>query len=162
MLGRVREIGLLRWPRSQDRRKVEAALEQVGIADLRDRQIGELSGGQSQRVFLAQAVAQEAEIVLLDEPLSGLDAPSQEAIFEILDELRLGGVTVLFATHDLNLAEERFDKVMLLNRRLVAFGEPDRVFTPDALLEAYGGHLHVVREGDRVSLLADTHHEGRE
>ncbi|MFQ5923665.1 MAG: metal ABC transporter ATP-binding protein, partial [Anaerolineales bacterium] len=128
-------------------------------ASHRGKPIGALSAGQQQRVFLAQAVAQQADLVLLDEPLTGLDMPGQEAIFEILDELSRRSITVLFATHDLNLAAERFDQVMLLNRRLIAIGDPETAITSDALLEAYGGHLHVVSDG---MVVIDTHHEGLE
>ncbi len=159
MMGRVREIGLLRWPRKPDWEKVDAALERVDLVQHRNRQIGALSAGQQQRAFLAQAVAQQADIVLLDEPLTGLDMPAQETLFEILDDLSQLSITVLIATHDLNLAAERFDQVMLLNRHLVAFGDPETAITSEALLEAYGGHLHVVAGG---TVVIDTHHEGRE
>ena len=104
-------------------------------------------------------MAQQADIVLLDEPLTGLDLPAQEAIFNILDELSQMSITVLIATHDLNLAAERFDQVMLLNRRLVAIGDPETAITSEALQAAYGGHLHVVSDG---TVVIDTHHEGRE
>jgi len=159
MMGRIREIGLLRWPRRADWSRVDSALTRVGMQDYRARPIGTLSTGQQQRIFLAQTVAQEADIVLMDEPLTGLDLPSQEIIFEILDELRHQPVTVLVATHDLNLASSHFDKVLLLNRRLIAYGDPQATITPQTLLEAYGGHLHVFADGQ---LLVDTHHEGRQ
>lgn len=162
MMGRIRKIGLLRWPRGKDWQFVRQAMQQVGVGDLADRRIGELSGGQQQKVFLAQAVAQEAELVLLDEPLSGLDVPSQEAIFGILGQLKLEGVSVLVATHDLNLAAERFDRVMLLNRRLVAIGSPEQVFTQPHLLQAYGGHIHMVQGEDGLMVLTDTCCEGEE
>ncbi len=160
MMGRVHKIGFLHWTRTRDREQVQRALERVGLQDLADRQIGDLSGGQQQRVFLARAVAQEPEVVLLDEPLSGLDVPTQTAILEILQTLQARKVTVLVATHDLNLAAENFEKVMLLNRRLIAIGKPDRVLTRQALERAYGAGLHVVGEGNRVSVLADAHREG--
>ena len=162
MMGRVREIGPLRWPRRIDWEIVRAALDQVGLADQARRSIGELSGGQQQRVFLAQALAQQAELILLDEPFSGLDVPSQEALFSILDELRAGGVTELIATHDLNLAAERFDAVMLINRRLIALGPPAAVLTRANLVAAYGGHVHVLPEDDGVLVLTDTCCEGDE
>ncbi len=162
MMGRTRAIGLFRWAGKPDHDMVKRALEQVRMAELGTRQIGELSGGQQQRVFLAQARAQEAEIMLLDEPLSGLDVPSQEMILEILAELRSEGVTVIVATHDLNLAADRFDQVMLLNRNMIAFGPPGEVFTHQNLLEAYGGHLHVVSGTDGLTVLADIHHFGQE
>ncbi len=162
MMGRVRNIGLFRWARRRDWMVVDGALERVRMAAHRDRQIGELSGGQQQRVFLAQAVAQEADIVLLDEPLAGLDAPSQDSIFEILDGFRQRGVAVLLATHDLNLAAEQFDQVMLLNRRLIGYGSPEEVFTREALVEAYGDHLHVLSGENGALMIADTHLEGSE
>jgi len=157
MMGRVREIGLFRWPGKFDWEKVDSALERVGLSSQRGTHIGALSAGQQQRVYLAQAVAQEADIVLLDEPLTGLDLPAREAIFEILDELSRMSITVLVATHDLNLAAERFDQVMLLNRHLITIGDPKSAITSDALLEAYGGHLHVVADG---TVVIDVHHEG--
>lgn len=139
MMGRVGQIGLFRWPSRRDRELVAASLARVGAAHLAKRQIGELSGGQQQRVFIARALAQEASLLLLDEPLTGLDVPSQEALFEILDSVRPDGVTVVVATHDLNLAAERFDKVLLLNKRVVAFDRPTAVLQSHFLLEAYGG-----------------------
>ena len=156
MMGRVGQIGLLRWPRRQDRHLVEGALARVGMSALANRQIGELSGGQQQRVFLARALAQEAELLLLDEPLTGLDLPSQEAILGLLAELRQQGVTVLVATHDLNQAAEHFAKVMLLNRRLIALGAPREVLTPRLLSQAYGSQLHIVHSNEGDLLLADS------
>lgn len=156
MMGRVRKIGLFRWPTKKDWSFVKKALSRVGVKDLGDRQINELSGGQQQLVFLAQALAQEAEILLMDEPFSGLDLPSQEGIFSILDELKKEGVTVLVATHDLNLAAERFDRVMLLNTRMVAYGAPRDVLTSPTLLEAYGGQVHAIEGEDGLIVLADT------
>ena len=154
MMGRVGQIGLLRRPGRADWAAARAALERVGAAALAHKQIGGLSGGQQQRVFLARALAQEAELVLLDEPLNGLDAPSQEAILSLLDDLRRDGVTVLLATHDLDLAAERFDRIMLLNRRVIAFGPPAAVLQADILLRAYGGHLRVL-DADGTAIIAD-------
>jgi ABC-type Mn2+/Zn2+ transport system ATPase subunit len=156
LMGRVGKIGLFRWPRRQDRDKVQNALEQVGMAEFAHRQIGELSGGQQQRVFLARALAQEAQLLLLDEPLTGLDAPSQQAILDILAKLGQEGVTMLIATHDLNQAAELFPLIMLLRRRIVAFGPPSEALTTEALREAYGSHLHVVHAADADLLLTDT------
>ncbi len=158
MMGRVGEIGLLRRPRQSDWQAVEQALDSIGMRDLESLHFGALSAGQRQRVFLAQTVAQGAEIVLLDEPLAGLDVPSQEALLAILDGLRRDGITVLVATHDLNFAQQQFDRVMLLNRRLIAYGEPLAVLTPEHLTQAYSGKLHVVGEAGMV--VADTHHDG--
>ena len=155
MMGRVGKIGLFRWPRRRDWEIVHTCLEQVQATHLAKRQIGELSGGQQQRVFIARALAQEAELLLMDEPLTGLDLPSQEAIFEILNVVQESGVTVLVATHDLNLAAERFDRVLLINHKLIALGEPSAVLTSENLLFAYGGHVHVLG-GDETLLVADT------
>jgi len=162
MMGRIRKIGLFRWPRRKDWQFIRQAMGSVGVDQLADRQIAELSGGQQQKVFLAQAIAQEAELVLLDEPLGGLDLPSQEAIFEILEQLKGQGVSVLVATHDLNLAAERFDRVMLLNRRMIAMGTPDQVLTQSNLVQAYGGHLHPVQGESGLLVLTDTCCEGEE
>jgi manganese/iron transport system ATP-binding protein len=156
MMGRAGKVGLLRHPSRKDWQYVRQCLGVVGMADLVDRQIGELSGGQQQRMFIARALAQEAEIVLMDEPLTGLDVPAQEDIFHILDELRGRRVTVMVATHDLNLAAERFDRVMLLNGCLLGIGRPDDVFTPERLQAAYGGHLRLIQTEDGLMILSDT------
>ncbi len=160
MMGRVGKMGLLRHPSARDWAIVRRALEHVGIADLADRPIRALSGGQQQRMFIARALAQEAELLLMDEPFTGLDRPAQEGILEILEGLRRQGVTVLVATHDLEQAAARFDRVLLLNRRLIAFGVPEEVFTPEALRAAYGGHLRLVSIGGELIAVGDTCCEG--
>jgi manganese/iron transport system ATP-binding protein len=141
MMGRFRRIGWLRRTRSHDEEVVQRAMHQLDIASLASRPIGELSGGQQQRVFLARAIAQEPHILLLDEPFTAVDNPTQEATLVMLGQLRQAGVTVLVSTHDLSLASERFPRVMLLNRRLVAFGPPAEVFRPEAVRRAFGGQL---------------------
>lgn len=156
MMGRVRKIGFFHWPKKRDWELVSKSLERVGIEDLGDRQIGELSGGQQQRAFLARALAQEADLILLDEPLSGLDIPSQEAIFDILGGLREEGIAALVATHDLNLAATYFDKVMLLNRRMVALGPPDQIISEPILIQAYGDHMHRIAHDEGGMVLTDT------
>ncbi len=156
LMGRVARIGLLRQAGHRDRNLVRDSLALVGATDLADRQIGELSGGQQQRVFIARALAQEAELLLMDEPLTGLDVPSQEAIFEILDLLRSRHITVLVSTHDLQLAADRFDRQMLLKRKLLAFGQPSDVLTPEHLRLAYGTHLTVLPVPDGLLALGDT------
>jgi manganese/iron transport system ATP-binding protein len=156
MMGRIGKMGLLRWPRRRDWEIVHQALEDVGLADLGKRQISELSGGQQQRMFIARALAQEAELMLMDEPFTGLDVNSEEMIYQILDELRSRQVTIFVSTHDLDKAAQRFDRVMLLNRRLLGIGKPDEVFTPERLLSAYGGHLHLVEGDGELVLVGDT------
>jgi ABC-type Mn2+/Zn2+ transport system ATPase subunit len=156
MMGRIGRMGLFRNPGARDRELVMGALELVGLVSLAKRQINQLSGGQQQRMFIARALAQEAELMLMDEPLSGLDAGSQDDIFYILDELQGREVTVLVAMHDLKMAAERFDRVMLLNRKLFGLGAPENVFKRDNLLDAYGGHLHLVPDGQGLLALGDS------
>lgn len=162
MMGRIKKLGLLRWPGRSDWEVVDSALERVGMIALRDRHIRALSGGQQQRAFLARALAQEAEIVLLDEPLTGLDAPTQEAIMTLLDELKSGGVPSLVATHDLTLAGERFDRVLLLNHALVSQGSPDVALTRQALETAYGDSMHLLPAGNGTLVLTDFHAGGKD
>jgi ABC-type Mn2+/Zn2+ transport system ATPase subunit len=162
MMGRIGQIGFFRWPRRADWDTVHDALEAVDMDALANRQIGELSGGQQQRTFLARALAQEAELVLMDEPLNGLDTPSQEAILTLLEKLRQQKITVMVATHDLGQAASHFDRVMLLNRRLIRFGSPHEVLSSENLLKAYGGHAQLIQEEDGTTTLADTCCDGEE
>ncbi len=151
MMGRINKMGPFLWPQKNDWDVVHQALDFVNLGEVSKRQISELSGGQQQRMFIARALAQEAELMLLDEPFNGLDVPAQEKILEILNILQEEKVTVLISMHDLRLAAERFDRVMLLNRELMGFGVPEEVFTRDLLLKAYQGHLHFV-EGEFETL----------
>jgi len=156
MMGRVGQLGLFRNPKASDWELVQGALEIVHMAHLANRQIRQLSGGQQQRMFIARALAQQAELMLMDEPLTGLDVNSQEQVFGILDDLKKRGVTVVITLHDLQMAAERFDRVMLLNHRMVGIGHPEEVLHPDNLLSAYGGHLHMVPTEDGALALGDT------
>ena len=119
--------------------------------------IRKLSGGQQQRVLLARVLAQDPHLLLLDEPVSGVDAATQHAIFTVLERLRDEGKTVVVATHDLNCVIERFDQVLCLNRRLIAHGPPAEVFREEILEQTYGSHLMVIRVGDRRIVVADEH-----
>jgi ABC-type Mn2+/Zn2+ transport system ATPase subunit len=139
MMGRFARQGMLRRADKADRTAVAAALDHMGISNLAGQPIGDLSGGQQQRVFLARALAQEPHILLMDEPFTGVDATTQEAVLRLLDELREEGLTVLVSTHDLSLAMQRFELVLLLNRELVAYGPPAAVFTPEHVRQAFGG-----------------------
>jgi ABC-type Mn2+/Zn2+ transport system ATPase subunit len=154
MMGRIGKMGWFRWQRPRDREVVQTCLTQVGMLQYAGQQIGELSGGQQQRVFIARALAQEATVLLMDEPFSGVDAPSQEAILEILERLRDRGVTVLVSTHDLNLAVERFDRLALLNVKLIAYGPARQVIAPGTLAAAYGGQA-LWRGDDYAMVLGD-------
>jgi manganese/iron transport system ATP-binding protein len=136
-----------RWLRRlsrSDRRIIHEAMEQMGIGDLGRRSIGELSGGQQQRVFLARALAQQPQVLLLDEPFTGVDLATREATLDVLAGLRQDSVTVLVSTHDLDLAADRFDQVVLLSGGLIAAGEPGEVFTERNLQAAFGGQMVIV------------------
>jgi manganese/iron transport system ATP-binding protein len=143
MMGRSAKLGPLNWPHKGDWEHVQRALETVELSDLASRQIGQLSGGQQQRMFIARALAQEAELMLMDEPLSGLDTPAQEGLLNLLDALRDQKVTIMVATHDLDQAARHFDRIMLLNHRMIAFDRPQNVLQTDTLLQAYGGRLKI-------------------
>jgi manganese/iron transport system ATP-binding protein len=156
MMGRISKMGPFRWPRRRDWQIVHQALDEVGMLNQADSGINELSGGQQQRVFIARALAQEAELILMDEPLTGLDQTTQDDLFQILDALRKRKVTVMIALHDLKMAAERFDRVLLLNRKLVGLGTAAEVLTPEHLQEAYGGHLRLVPTTEGVFVLEDT------
>ena len=147
MMGRINKMGPFLWPQKDDWDVVHRSLDFVNLGAYAKRQINELSGGQQQRMFIARALAQEAELMLLDEPLNGLDVPAQEKILEILNTLKGQEVAVMISMHDLRLAAEQFDQVMLLNKELLGYGPPEEVFTPDLLKQAYHGHLHFI-EGD--------------
>ena len=152
MMGRSAKLGPFNFPHKRDWEHVNHALETVDLANLSRRQIGQLSGGQQQRMFIARALAQEAELMLMDEPLTGLDTPSQEGILDLLDRLKEEKVTVMVATHDLDQASAHFDRIMLLNHRVVAFGEPKTVMQTENLLQAYGGRLKSTENGSIVTV----------
>lgn len=155
MMGRIGQMGMFRWPSRKDWQRVHEALELVRLSDLAERQISELSGGQQQRMFIARALAQEAELMLMDEPFAGLDMTSQEEIVQILENLQKTRVTVMVALHDLKLAAERFDRVLLLNHRLLGLGKPTEVLGARTLLQAYGGQLRVLHTEEGFLALDD-------
>ncbi len=148
--------GLVSRMRPPDRSAVARSLERLDIADLAGRQLQELSGGQRQRVLVAQGLAQEADLLLLDEPVTGLDVVSRELIEAAVDEERAAGRTVLVSTHDLADAR-RADQVLLLANRVVASGPPPEVLADGPLREAYGGRLVTV--GEDLVLFDDPHHD---
>ena len=153
LMGRYGRIGLLRRPGRADREAAMAALERVRLADLAARRIGELSGGQQRRALIARALAQEADLMLLDEPLAGLDAAAQHDLLRLFEELRKEGKTLFVTTHDLSCVAADFDHAVLLNRRVIAFGRPEEVFTEELLNTAFQRHLFVLpgREGTFIS-----------
>jgi manganese transport system ATP-binding protein len=137
MMGRYGAMGPLRWASADDRRQVRRALERVDLWDLRDRQIGALSGGQRKRAFLARALAQGARVLLLDEPFSGVDIGTERLIIDLLIERRDQGATVLLATHDLESVPSFCDRVVLINRTVLAYGDTSEVFTQANLLRTF-------------------------
>jgi ABC-type Mn2+/Zn2+ transport system ATPase subunit len=155
MLGRSAILGPLRWPKRKDRVAVQAALAIVELTGLAQRQISELSGGQQQRMFIARALAQEAELMLLDEPLNGLDTPAQESLLKLLDVLRDKKVTVMIATHNLDQASRYFDRILLLNRKLIGFGSPADVLSTEKLRRAYGDRYRSIY-GDNLLMVDDS------
>jgi manganese/zinc/iron transport system ATP- binding protein len=150
LMGRYGRLGIWRRPSKQDRDIALQALEQVGLAGRRHCQIGELSGGQQQRVFVARALAQDADLLLLDEPFTGIDTTTQGVIFSLLYEQRQRGRTVLLSTHDLHSVEENCDQLVALNRTIVAAGPVDHVFTPPVLRATFGAQLAIVGEREAV------------
>ena len=141
MMGRYGHMNMLRIPSRSDRRKVDEALHRVGMEAYRKRQIGELSGGQKKRVFLARSLAQEGRIILLDEPFTGVDVKTESAIMDLLRALRDTGHLILVSTHNLGSVPDFCDRVVLINRQLLAAGPTKEVFTQANLEQAFGGVL---------------------
>ncbi|HEX3870922.1 MAG TPA: metal ABC transporter ATP-binding protein [Pirellulales bacterium] len=144
LMGTYGRVGWFRRPGHHERQWARACLDQVGLADLASRQIGQLSGGQQQRTFLARALAQRAELYLMDEPLAGVDAATEEVVFKLLSDLRNQGKTILVVHHDLRTVPKYFESVIMLNMRLVAAGPTTAVFTNDNLHKTYGGRLAIL------------------
>lgn len=154
-MGRYATLGPLRRLRSADRSAIDAALDALDLGDLASRPLHELSGGQRQRAFVAQGLAQQADVLLLDEPITGLDIVSRQRILDAITGERAAGRTVLVSTHDLGDAAAA-DHLLLLAGRVVASGPPAEVLTTDNLAEAYGGHL--LRVGEQTLILDDHPH----
>ena len=147
MTGRYGHMGWLRRPRAVDEAAVDTALERVGMAGLRRRQIGELSGGQRKRVFVARALAQDARVILLDEPFTGVDVKTEEQVTALLRDLRDDGRVILVSTHNLGTVPEFCDRAILIKRTVIAYGPTDAAFTRKHLERAFGGVLRVFTLG---------------
>ncbi|PNY80626.1 metal ABC transporter ATP-binding protein [Deinococcus koreensis] len=146
MMGRTGRLGWLRWPGRKDRELVQAALRETGVYDLRHRHIGALSGGQRQRVLLARMLARRGHLLLLDEPLTGVDAATQESLMALLRAEANRGRAVVMVTHDLEQARRWCDQLVLINRRIIAAGTPEQVYTPQNIEATFSsshlGHTH--------------------
>jgi manganese/zinc/iron transport system ATP- binding protein len=145
-MGLYREAGWF-WPmKPAHRERALAALDQVGISDLAQRQISQLSGGQQQRTFLARALVQSADVFLLDEPFAAVDAATEQSIIDVLRQLQAQGKTILVVHHDLHTVPQYFDFLVLINVRAVAWGPIEQTFTPENLKKTYGGRLTILDE----------------
>lgn len=141
LMGLYGQIGWLRWPSSSHKKKAYESLEKMGMTDYANRQISQLSGGQQQRVFLARALVQNADLYFMDEPLVGVDAATEQAIMDILKELKHLGKTVMVVHHDLQSVEDYFDHVLLLNKTVIGHGKTEAVFTRENISKTYGGNM---------------------
>jgi len=142
MMGRYVHLGWLKRPRKIDFEAVDSAMETMEIQDLANRQVGDLSGGEQQRMMLARTLAHDADLLLLDEPLNYVDLSTQELIFHTLERLTAGGKSVIVSTHDLGVLTVHFTRVLFLDRRIIADGSPDEVLTPQTIAKAYGFEFH--------------------
>ena len=148
MMGRYGHMGFFRKTTPNDILEVDYALNRVGMADFKDRQIGELSGGQRKRVFLARALAQKSQVILLDEPFTGVDVKTETAIIELLGEMRKEGKIMLVSTHNLGSVPEFCDRTILIKETILAYGKTENTFTRQNLELAFGGVLrHFVLSG---------------
>lgn len=141
MMGRFGHMGFLRRPSKSDHNAVESALERVGLIEYQNHQIGELSGGQKKRVFVARALAQGGQVMLLDEPFAGVDIKTEESLMDLFKSLALEGRLILVSTHNLGSVPGFCDDVMLINQSLLSYGPVDQIFTQENLAKAFGGML---------------------
>jgi ABC-type Mn2+/Zn2+ transport system ATPase subunit len=157
LMGRYGQIGLVRRPGRRDREAARVALDRVGLSDLARRQIGQLSGGQRQRVLVARALATEPELLILDEPTTGVDVGTTEGLFELLDGFHRSGMTVIAVSHDVGVVAQHVTQVFCLNRRLVAHGRPEVMLRPDVLECMYGRQAALVGHGDLPHMILRRH-----
>lgn len=146
LMGRYGKIGLFRRPGKADKQYAMHCLEKTGMAALKDRQIGKLSGGQQQKVFLARALAQDADLYFMDEPFAGVDASTENAIIELMKEMRQNGKTIVVVHHDLQTVKDYFDWLVLLNLKVIGSGPVHEVFSMDKLAETYGGNMKILAQ----------------
>lgn len=157
LMGRYGRLGLIRRPGRCDQEAARRALEQVGMADLAGRPIGRLSGGQRQRVLVARALANEPELLLLDEPTTGVDVGTSEGLFDLLDVLHRRGMTILVVSHDVGVVAQHVDQVACINRRLVAHGRPEEVLSGEVVECMYGPQAALVGHGQVPHIVVQQH-----
>jgi zinc/manganese transport system ATP-binding protein len=157
LLGLAADSARRPWYDREERARARGLLERLGLAGLESRHIGELSGGQRQRMFLARAMVRRCDLLLLDEPTSGVDLRTRHDVLHLLDDLNDEGMTILLTTHDLNWVAAHLPRVVCLNGSVIADGAPGAVFTPDVLERTYGADVRVIREGDLVFVADQTH-----
>jgi len=150
MMGRYPYISMFGSPNETDKETVNKVLEKVEMKKYANTQIRNLSGGQQQRIFLARALAQESDIYFLDEPFVGVDAKTETVIFNLIKELKSEGKTILIVHHDLSKVKDYFDKVILVNQILVAFGDTSKVFTDELIQKTYGGQLTILQKAEQL------------
>jgi zinc/manganese transport system ATP-binding protein len=146
LMGRIQRSGLWPWPSREDKDRLNTILEKLEIADLANRHIRDLSGGQQQRVFLARALVAEPDLLVLDEPTTGVDMRTAENVLRLLADLNKQGMTILITTHDLNTAAAHLPWVICINKRVIAQGAPEDIFTVEILNETYEGDMLVIRQ----------------
>lgn len=157
MMGLARRVGWLRWPRREHWDAVHEALARVGLSREAKRPVGDLSGGQRRRAFIARALVQQARLLLLDEPFAGVDVAAQDELLAILDALHQEGLAIILSTHDLQLAFNRFQRVMALRQHLIAYGPPQEVYKPEILAHLYGGKVALWNQDQQVVMFIDDH-----
>jgi len=150
MMGRYPHLSLFGKPKKEDHEIVKEVLKKVEMTEHGNTQIRNLSGGQQQRIFIARALAQESDVYFLDEPFVGVDAKTEKAIFELIRELKEKNKTILIVHHDLSKVSEYFDKVIMINQTLIAFGDTEKVFTAEIINKTYGGRLTILQKAEQL------------
>jgi len=161
LMGRYGEIGLFHRPTEIDRAATRRALERVGLADLADRQIGQLSGGQRQRVLVARALAVEPELLLLDEPTTGVDPATTGSFYDLLNQLHQDGMTILMVSHDVAVISQYVDQIACLNRRLVVHGRPEEALTEETVEGCYGCGILFLSHGTFPHMVVSAHSKNK-
>lgn len=149
-MGRYAHLPIIGFAKAGDKKIVADVLKKVEMEKYSKRQIRQLSGGQQQRVFLARALAQESDVYFLDEPFVGVDAKTERAIFKLMKELKDEGKTLLVVHHDLSMVKDYFDKLIMINQTLVAYGNSEDVFTPELVNKTYGGRLTMLQKTEEI------------